>query len=58
MPLVRLSSKAIEARRLDADTVRELRLAMDRRSHLNPEEYEILRRLGRAVKSGEVERAY
>ena len=58
MSLMKLSRKAIEARRLDADTVWELRRVMNRRPHLDPEEYEILRRLGQAVKSGEVECAY
>ena len=58
MSLLKLSRKAIEARRLDADTIRELRRVMDGRPHLNPEEYEMLRRLGRAVKSGEVDREY
>ena len=54
MNLVRLGRKAMETRRLDADTVRDLRRFMDGRSHLDPEEYEALKQLGRAVKSGEV----
>ncbi len=54
MNLVKLGRKAIETRRLDADTVQKLRRFMDCRSHLDPEEYEVLRSLGRAVKSGEV----
>jgi hypothetical protein len=56
MPLLKLGRKAIESRRLDADTVRELHRVIDRKRHLNPEEYELLRSLARAVKVGEVER--
>ena len=54
MNLVKLGRSAIEARRLDGDTFREMRRLMDSRSHLSPEEYETLRSMGRAVKSGEV----
>lgn len=58
MPLLKLGRKVIEDRRLDAATLRELRHVIDRKRHLSPEEYDLLRSLGRAVKSGQVERGY
>jgi len=54
MNLERLTRKALDARELDAGTLEEIQSYIARRSHLDAEEYEALRRLGRSVRSGEV----
>lgn len=56
MSLEQLTRKAIHTRHLDAATARQIRRCIDRGSHLTPEQYEALRNLGRALRSGEVTR--
>ncbi len=58
MSLEQLTRKAIDARLLDGETFYKIQGRVNRAAYLTPEEYEALRHLGQALRTGEVVRAY
>ncbi|MHB8766235.1 MAG: hypothetical protein ACYDA8_18105 [Deferrisomatales bacterium] len=56
MSLEQLAHRALDNRHLDPETALRIRRRLDRAPFLTAEEYEALRRLGAALRSGEVAR--
>ncbi len=57
MSLEQLTRRAIEAHQLDAGTLEKIERFIERHSYLAAEEFEALRDLGKALRSGLVKRA-